>query len=388
LQDLTRGQLVAAINDFLKVQGQRSQLVVYFVGQAYVDLKSGVTYLAARDFRLEDMPGTGLPLRDLLTAMENFQAREKLLLLDTCHEVSAVESQSQPSTGDQIRGVMIGEAVSRSVIVVGSCDAERLAVVDQDRQLGQFGMQLAAAFSGKADQDQDQYVTADELYRYLQQQLMEVQQTPVCFQPDTRPPRLAAEAIDAVGGLLAEISRGRTSPEQESMFAQADKLCAGEPDAQLAYALVKLRAGRTGESLDMFRAVLGSHPKAWVAYHAAIYQHLAKKEWSTAGDLLARLLRQLAANPAPHSDYLAHLLRFAGVTRGFLETVDSDPRDVELIDQAAQRLSAEQQVAYDEGRQEFADRFAETPENQRGSARRFYRFDFDVVRRYMDEQLN
>jgi hypothetical protein len=388
LKDLTREQLVLAINEFLTVQDKRAQLVVYFVGQAYVDLSTGVTYLAARDFRLEDMPGTGLTLRDLLTTIENFQAREKLLLLDTCHEVSAVESQSQPSTGDQVRGTMIGEAVSRSVIVIGSCDTERLVVVDDDKQQGQFGLDVAQAVDGKADYDGDQHVTADELYRYLQKQLMVVQQTPVRFQPDTRPPRLTPEAAEAVRDLLAEVSRIRISPDFEANFARALALCGDEPDASLAYAMVKLKSGRTGESIDVFRAVLGSHPKAWVAYHAAVYQHLAKKEWGTAGDLLARMVRQIATNPTSSSEYISHLLRFAGVTRGFLATVDSDPRNVQALDAAAEQLSAEQQAVYEEGRKEFATRYEQTPESQRGSARRFYKFDFELVKQYLLDELD
>jgi predicted RNA-binding protein len=387
LQDLTREQLMAAIGEFLAVQDQRSQLIVYFVGQAYVDLKTGGTYLAARDFRLEDMPGTGLSLRDLLTALEEVQSREKLLLLDTCHDVSAVENQSQPSTGDQIREVKIGEAVSRSVIVIGSCDKERLVILDKDKGHGQFALQLAAALNGNADDDDDQHVSADELYRYLQKRLMDVHQTPVCFQPDTRPPRLTPEAVASVRDLLAEISRGRVSPDLVEMFTRAEQLCGEEPDAQLAYALVNFKAGRTGESLDLFRAVFGAHPNAWVAYHAAIYQHLAKKEWGTAGELLTRLLRQMAANPTTSNDYLAHLLRFAGISRGFLATVDADPQDMQSIDDAANRLSAEQQAFYQEGRDEFNARYEETPASQRGSARRFYKFDFDAVQQYLLDRL-
>jgi hypothetical protein len=249
-------------------------------------------------------------------------------------------------------------------------------------------MDVAQAVDGKADYDGDQHVTADELYRYLQKQLMVVQQTPVRFQPDTRPPRLTPAAAEAVRDVLAEVSRIRISPDFEANFARALPLCGDEPDASLAYAMVKLKSGRTGESLDVFRAVLGSHPKAWVAYHAAVYQHLAKKEWGTAGDLLARMVRQIAANPTSSSEYISHLLRFAGITRGFLATVDSDPRNVQAIDAAAEQLSAEQQAVYEEGRKEFATRYEQTPESQRGSARRFYRFDFEEVKQYLLDQLD
>ena len=176
LKDLPRDQLMQAISEFLAAQDNRAQLIVYWVGQAYVDLNSGTTYLAPRDFRLDNMPETGIQLRDLITTLENFAAREKLLVLDTCHEVSAVESQSQPSTGDQIRKVMIGEAVSRSVIVIGSCDDQRRVVLDDEKKQGQFATQLGKALDGNADFDGDAQVSADELYRSLQKQLALVDQ--------------------------------------------------------------------------------------------------------------------------------------------------------------------------------------------------------------------
>ncbi len=68
--NLSRDQLLQAISEFLAVQENRVQLIVYFVGQAYVNLDSGVTYLATRDFRLENMADTGLKLRDLITVLE------------------------------------------------------------------------------------------------------------------------------------------------------------------------------------------------------------------------------------------------------------------------------------------------------------------------------
>ncbi len=244
---------------------------------------------------------------------------------------------------------MIGDAVSRSVIVIGSCDTQRQAVLDDASKHGQFGMKLAQALDGSADADGDGQVSADELFRYLQEQLAVVEQSPVCFQPDTRPPRLTPAAAEAVRGLLAELSRIRPSQSLDANFSQAERLCDRQPDAQLAYALVKLKAGRTGESLDAFRAVLGSHPNALVAYHAATYQHLAKKEWVPAADLLARMLEQLAANPNVRGDYRSQLLDFAGAARDFLAVVDPAFNGREAIDAAAQKLSPEQTAQYEAG---------------------------------------
>ncbi len=387
LQDLTHDKLIEAIDQFLAGQEHRAQLLVYYVGQAYVDLNTGVTYLATRDFRLDNMTETGLKLRDLISKMENVQAREKILVLDSCHEVSAVETQSQPSTGDQIRKIMIGDAVSRSVIVLGSCDAHQRAAVDATDKHGLFALKLAQAFNGAADANDDGQVSGDELFRNLEKQLAGVDQTPVRFQPDTRPPRLTREAAEAIQQLLTQLTRIRPSPQFDAEFARAEALSGGQPDAQLAYALVKLKTGRTGESLDAFRAVLGSHPRALVAYHAAAYQHLAKKEWGSAANIVARMVQQIALRQGSHDDYVSHLLHFAGTVQGFVAATPRSANAAQAIDDAAKKLSAEQRAQYEAGRKDFTTRFEQTPENQRGSIRRFYKFDFNLVKQYLSDQL-
>lgn len=386
-KDMRRDQLLQAIRDFLGAQQQRAQLVVYFVGQAYVDLGTDTPYLAARDFRLENMSATGLRLRDLITTLEEFSAREKLLILDTCHAVSTVEEQSQPAAGNLIRKAMIGDVVSRSVIVIGSCDDRRKVSVDESQSCGEFGKQLAEAFAGAADDNADGQVSGKELYRNLQQGLAAVDQIPVQFQPDMRPPRLTPEAADAVRTVLAELSRLRPSTSLDNNFALANQLCGGEPDAELAYALVKFKTGRTGESLDAFRAIIGSHPSALVAYHAAAYQHLAKKEWAAAADLVSRMVQQIALRKRPQDEYLTHLVQFAGTARMFIAALAGDSAAGQAIDDAARRLSAERQAQYDESCKQFSDRYAEVPENQRESVRRFYTFDLNFVRQYLLDQL-
>lgn len=387
LKDLPAEKLMSAIDSFLTSQGEREQLIVYFVGQAYVAPNSGTTYLAPRDFQLDNMADTGLPLRDLITAMEGVQAREKALLLDTCHQVSPVESQLQPATGNQVRAAMVGDAVSKSVIVLGSCDNERRVVVDDESKHGRFGMELAHALEGRADTDANHRISTNELFRYLREQLTAAQQVPVRFQPDTRPPRLRPEAADAVRGLLSQLIRRSTSGEFDKEYENAAQLCGNQPDARLAYALVKLKTGRTGESLDLFYAVLESHPDALVAYHAAAYQHLAKKEWPAAADLLAGLVQRIAALENPRDTYVSHLLDFAGTSRSFLASVDSDSVRAEAIDAAVGKLGTDQKAAYENGRRQFQERHEQLPETQRGSIRRFYTFDFDAVKQYMLKQL-
>ena len=388
LKGLPRDELFQEISGFLSSQQDRQRLMVYVVGQAYVDSQTGTTYLAARDFRLDQMAETGLALRDVIESMEEFQARDKLLVLDTCHNVSAVESQLQPATGDQIREAMIGDAVSRSVTVIGSCDQERRVVVDEQGGHGRFARELADAFEGEADFDGDQLVSGDELFRYVREELVAVQQTPVRFQPDRRPPRLEQEAAKAVRELLADLSRRRAPPKFDQEYERAKELCGEEPDAELAYALVKLKTGRTGESLDVFQAVLGSHPDSLVARHAAAYQHLGKKEWRTAAELSAELVEKIGALENPRREYVVHLLRFVGIVQPFLAKVDPNSNYGAAIEQAANALDSEQKEHFEAGREEFSARYEQLPSTRRGAISRFYQFDFEIAKQYLLNRLN
>ncbi len=386
--DLTREKLIQAIDTFLASQEKRPQLIVYFVGQAYVDLNTDITYLAERDFALDNMNDTGLKLRDLIGTMEKFQSREKILILDSCHKVSANEIQMQPSAEQQIRKTMVGDAISRSVTVIGSCSVGQRGAVDQALKHGVFGLRLAEALEGKADSDRDGMVSCHELFPYLKTELASINQTPVRFDPDTRPRRLTPEAATAIRRMLLDLNRIRPSKGFETAYAEAQRLAPRQPDPQLAFAIIKLKVGKTGESINTFLTVMDEHPDALVAFHGAAYQDLVKKDWRASAGILARMVQRIAVRKKDRSQYMAHLLHFAGLARELIAAGAPGSGTGDTIDAAAKKLDPDELAQYESGRRYFTDRYKKLPDNQRVVLRYYYHFDFNIAKQYLLEQLD
>jgi hypothetical protein len=170
LLDQNRGEAREAVQDHLARVGSGHQLIVYVAGHAYLG-PDNVVYLAFKDFRFDDMPGTGLPLDWLVEQIEGCKADEKLLLLDLVHAGSGRDLDRQPSLPDLIYQL---KTPIHSVDIIGSAGAgQRGSVLPAERQ-GAFAHFVARGFAGEADADRDLVVTGDELETYLKAQFAEV----------------------------------------------------------------------------------------------------------------------------------------------------------------------------------------------------------------------
>ena len=140
------------------------QLVVALLGHAYRG-PDGKVYLALKDFRWGDMTGSGIPLDEIVEALENCPARSKLLLLDLVHAGDHPDVEDQP---DLPRLLGLLKALPKTVRIIGaSSENERSSPIDNNRR-GWFGTHLDRAYSGEADTDRDLVITAEELINYLE----------------------------------------------------------------------------------------------------------------------------------------------------------------------------------------------------------------------------
>jgi len=168
--DQGRDEVRDAIEKHLRDVGERHQLIVYIAGHAYVGADD-VVYLAFKDFQLDAMPETGLPLDWLVERLEACPVTDKLLLLDVVHEGNGTDLDQQPSTPDLVYGL---KTPILTLDVIGSCsENQRGHLLDQRR--GAFAEFVSAGLSGPADVDRDLRVTGDELFEYLKQRFAEAQ---------------------------------------------------------------------------------------------------------------------------------------------------------------------------------------------------------------------
>ena len=140
------------------------QLVVALLGHAYRG-PDGSVYLALKDFRWGDMPASGIPLDEIIEALESCPARNKLLLLDLVHAGDHPDVEDQPDLPRLLGSLKTLPKTVR--IVGGSSENERSSAIDNHRR-GWFGTHLDQAYSGDADTDRDLAITSDELIQFLE----------------------------------------------------------------------------------------------------------------------------------------------------------------------------------------------------------------------------
>lgn len=167
LLDRSRNDLQQQVEQFLGEIGRQAQLIVYVAAHAYVG-DDGIVYLALTDFRLDDMPATGLPLDWLVTQLERCATEDKLLLLDIVHEGNGPDLAQQPPLPDMLYKL---KSTIRQTDVIGSASAGQRGLDLPGTNHGAFARFLAEGYSGAADADEDLHITGDELYSFLKRQL-------------------------------------------------------------------------------------------------------------------------------------------------------------------------------------------------------------------------
>ena len=147
--------------------GKSTQVIVAVFGHAYIGPDDRV-YLALKDFSDADMPTTGLPLDGLIDLLEASPATDKLLLLDIVHPGEGELLAKQPPLPDLLAKLQSKPKTTR---IIGASSAGERSLDWPDQKHGVFAHFLAQAFRGAADADKNLDITADELSRFLQEQM-------------------------------------------------------------------------------------------------------------------------------------------------------------------------------------------------------------------------
>ena len=346
----TRTRIEQDVSRMLKLVKSEDQLIVYFVGHGYQDA-SGTAYLATKEFDLDRMAATGLSLRWLVGQMEASAAKEKILLLDTCHEGRGKDLRRQPSSAELAESLRTspGRPVSTSVNVVASCAKGQRAVVQKDGSVGLFAQAAAEALmcGPGVDKDRNHRLNADELFAAVLKDLTAKTaggrrpQTPVRFVPDATIQRLSPEAKEAILTLLAV----RKHPNRNvylNAFNDADDLARSEPEPRLAYGLVLLKYGLTPLSKREFEDVLLDHPDTLLAYHALAWQNFSLGKLDAGVKYLEKLIKALpkAKPDTPAAAYARHIFEWSGALREYaliaakspLTTTDLKPLNDAIVE--------------------------------------------------------
>ncbi len=375
LENTSRIRMEQEVEDFLarvaRAQPPASQLIVYFAGHAFLD-EDDTVRLAPTDFALRRRSTTGIPLAWLVEALDASPAREKVLLLDSCHPLPEALAAGQPSTEELVARFKqkLGRGGVQTLTIVASCKrGQRGLRLGADRP-SLYAETLANAFAGQADQNRDNRLTSAELFEFTQSTMPKhlgpdnQVQHPALFAPDVIQPVFSEEAKQPILQLLAMISLTPQRIELAEalvLLKEAESLASGEPDAKLAYALVLVRAIQLADAQRQFEELKVQHPNLVLAHQGAAYiQFRQGRHLSGLAGLieLVPLIPDPKQGESPPERDLA-VLNWSGRLREFAAT-QTDGRNVPALaqlDAAVALRGATFEKAYEAGRSAVREQY-------------------------------
>ena len=224
-------------------------MIVYVAGHAYVDDENKV-YLAPKNFSLQRMAATGLTLAWLVDLLEHCPTKEKLLLLDCCHEGTGADLKAEPSTEEMLRtlATTAGRSPLKTLTAITSCKTGQRGLDLPAKQQGLFAFCLADGYSGRADKNRDNHLEPTELYDYLLSGMAAAakelgkEQAPVLILPDSSAPRLSPEAKVAIRKLAAFLRQDHIDiTAAHAAYSEAQEAAGKELEPKLLAGLVFLK---------------------------------------------------------------------------------------------------------------------------------------------------
>jgi hypothetical protein len=172
----SRLQIEQSLATLLPKATADSQLICYYIGHGIVEPAAG-PLLLPKEFDSKRASNTGLDLRAFIKSLEQSPAREKILLLDTCHTLPGIDAKLEPSTAELAEAVKERPTrpVSTNVLVIASCGRDQRGQAGAEGEPSRFGATVAAAFAGAADDNRDGRVAVAELLAFLPKGLSERQ---------------------------------------------------------------------------------------------------------------------------------------------------------------------------------------------------------------------
>tara|TARA_B100000029_G_C17554298_1_gene951197 strand:+ start:65 stop:1486 length:1422 start_codon:yes stop_codon:yes gene_type:complete len=168
-QEATLNGIRNTFSKIMKEAGKDDQILIYFAGHGITeDLPDGgeIGYLVPFDGKEEEAYLTCLPMEELKTVSQRSSARQVMFLVDACHGgLAAVNTRSVDSNSkDYI--AKITKMKSRQIISAGGKDDKVVEKAEWGHSAFTYKL-IHGLRDGLADKDEDNIITASELYSFL-----------------------------------------------------------------------------------------------------------------------------------------------------------------------------------------------------------------------------
>lgn len=160
--------------------GKRDMVIIYFAGHGATerDTKSpdgdGLEkYLLPYDADTTDLYASALPMREISYILNRIQSNRLIFIADSCYSgasggrtvsINGIRTNLSDNYIDRIAG-------GTGRVILTASAANEVSVEDDELKHGVFTYYLIEGLEGKADYDDDGYVTVDEAYRYVSEEV-------------------------------------------------------------------------------------------------------------------------------------------------------------------------------------------------------------------------
>ena len=159
----TKINILESLLSMIKAADENDTIFFYFSGHGIET--DGESYLLPTDTSINLLMDTAVPLKRIDQMFAESKAKVQVIMLDACHsgvrrDKSALNRQS-PAFAREIKEKMI-QAEGR--VILSSCDVDQSSFEYPEKEHGVYTYFMLQALNGKADKDEDGFVTVSEAH--------------------------------------------------------------------------------------------------------------------------------------------------------------------------------------------------------------------------------
>jgi len=170
LPNPTLGWMKAKVRDFFSKANEGDTLIFYYSGHGYYDSKAKKTYFIPKDTMADYVFDTAFPVEDYLEPLVKSSKAKVYMFIDACY--SGRLGKDRPLRFKHFSKTTFERVVENSkVAMLLSSGPDEVSKEDEKLKHGVFTYYLIEGLRGKANENNDPYVTLDELYDYVKSEV-------------------------------------------------------------------------------------------------------------------------------------------------------------------------------------------------------------------------
>jgi hypothetical protein len=171
----TRGDIEGYVGSWLKKSaGRSSQVVVYYAGHGAPNPVTGEPFLIPYDGNPAFLEASAVPLKRLYQMLAELQAKDVLLIMDSCFSGSG--GRSVMAKGGRPIAISVENPMlaSKNIVVLSASKGSEISSSYPEKRHGLFTYFLLKGLQGEADLTGDKTISIEKLYNYVTPQVKKV----------------------------------------------------------------------------------------------------------------------------------------------------------------------------------------------------------------------